>query len=155
MIQRDLGIQLNNVQYKAPAPALNDVVGGNVDAMIIDAGASREFFRAGKIHLLALTHERRPLAFQDVPTFSELGYPGSTAYIWIGYGVKAGTPPEMVRRLYQGFSAALKSKEYLAYMEQTGAGSEVVDFDPEKTRLYAQEERKRFAGLIGQIGYAN
>ena len=155
MIQRDLGIQLNNVQYKAPAPALGDVVGGNVDAMIIDAGAAREFFRAGKIHLLALTHENRPPAFQDVPTFSELGYSGSTAYVWIGYGVKAGTPPELVQRLYKAFSAALKSKEYLAYMEQSSAGSETVDFDPEKTRLYAQEERKRFARLIEKTGYTN
>jgi len=153
MIQHELGIELNSVQYKDPTPAMADVVGGNVDAMVIDAGAAREFFRAGKIQILALTHESRPQAFHDVPTFREQGYPGLTAYIWVGYAVKAGTPPEVVQRLYQAFSAALKSPEYVNYMEKSSSGSEVIGFDTDKTRAYVLEERKRFAALIDKTGY--
>ncbi len=153
MIQRDLGVQFNNIPYKDPAPAVNDVVGGNVDAMIIDAGGAREFYRDRKIDLLALTHETRPPAFTEIPTFAELGYPNSTAYIWVGYGVKAGTSPELVQRFYQAFSSALQSREYVDYMKQNSAGSELIDFGPDKTRLYAQEERKRFASLIERTGY--
>ncbi|GAB2478435.1 tripartite tricarboxylate transporter substrate binding protein [Comamonas humi] len=153
LIQHELGIELNSVQYKDPAPAMADVVGGNVDAMVIDAGAAREFFRAGKTQILALTHESRPQAFLDVPTFRELGYPGLTAYVWIGYAVKAGTPPEVVQRLYRAFSVALKSPEYVSYMEKSSAGSELIDFDADKTRAYVQEERKRFAALIDKTGY--
>jgi tripartite-type tricarboxylate transporter receptor subunit TctC len=155
MIQRELGIQLNNVNYKDPAPAVNDVVGGNVDAMLSDAGGAREFFRAGKTHILALTHERRPEAFKEVPTFKELGHPGLVAYIWTGFAVKAGTPPDVVERLYKAFSSALKSKEFTDYMAASNAGSEIVDFDPEKTRQYADQERKRFADLIEKTGYTS
>lgn len=155
LVQHELGIQLNSVQYKDPAPAINDVVGGNVDAMIIDAGGAREFFRAGKTQILALTHETRPPTFHDVPTFRELGYPELTVYVWIGYAVKAGTPPEVVQRLYRAFSAALKSPEYVSYMEKSSAGAELIDFDPDKTRAYVQEERKRFAALINKTGYTS
>jgi len=155
LIQHELGIELNSVQYKDPTPAMADVVGGNVDAMVIDAGAAREFFRAGKTQILALTHESRPPAFHDVPTFRELGYPGLTAYVWIGYAVKAGTPLEVVQHLYQAFSVALKSPEYVSYMEKSSAGSELIDFDADKTRAYVQQERKRFAALIDKTGYTS
>ena len=153
MIQRELGIELNNAPYKDPAPAVNDVVGGNVDVMISDAGGAREFYRAGKTEILAITHERRPEAFKDVPTFKELGHPGLVAYIWTGFGVKAGTPPEVVDGLYRAFSSALRSKEFTDYMTASNAGSEIVDFNAEKTRQYADSERKRFAALIEKTGY--
>ncbi|ARU05555.1 hypothetical protein CCO03_13465 [Comamonas serinivorans] len=153
MIQRELGIELNLAPYKDPAPAVNDVVGGNVDAMLSDASGAREFFRAGKTHILAQTHGRRPQAFHDVPTFQELGHPGLVAYIWTGFAVKAGTPPEVVAQLYQSFSRALKSKEYVDYMAANSSGAEVVDLDPEQTRQYLDAERKRFAALIDKTGY--
>ena len=153
MIQRELGIELNLAPYKDPAPAVNDVVGGNVDAMLSDAGGAREFFRAGKTHILAQTHERRPEAFKDVPTFKDLGHPKLVAYIWTGFAVKAGTPPEVVNKPYHAFSAALKSKAYQDYFTASNSGAEIIDFDPERTRKYLEGERKRFATLIEQTGY--
>ncbi|MDR0276172.1 MAG: tripartite tricarboxylate transporter substrate binding protein [Burkholderiaceae bacterium] len=154
MMQQELGIKLNTVAYKDPTPAMSDVVGGNINAMLGDSGGARPFFEAGKTHILALTNEQRPAVLSSVPTFQELGYPGLTAYIWVGFAVKAGTSPEIVNRLFQLFSAGLKSKEYLDYMEKSSGGTEVVGFDPEKTRLYAQEERKRFKALIEKTGYS-
>lgn len=153
MIQRELGIHLNSVPYKDPTPAISNVIGGNVDAMLIDAGSAREFVRSGKTRVIALTHERRPDIFNDVPTFKEMGYPQLVSYIWIGYAVKAGTPPDMVSRLYQAFSSALKSKEYMDYMAATNSGAETIDFNSEQALQYIDGERKRFAALIEKTGY--
>ena len=155
MIQQELGITLNMAPYKDPAPAVNDLVGGNVDAMLSDAGGAREFFRAGKTHILAQTHERRPESFKDVPTFKELGHANLVAYIWTGFAVKAGTPPDVAARLHQAVSNALKSKEFADYMAATNSGAEIVDFNPEQTRQYIDAERKRFAALIDKTGYGD
>lgn len=154
LVQRELGIRLNDVQYKGPTPALNDVIGGTVDAMLIDAGAAREFHLAGRVNMLALTHARRPEAFAEVPTFEELGYPKVTSYIWTGFAVKAGTPPEITQRLARSLAAGLKSKAYLDFMEKEKSGAEIIAYDPAQTRQYIQQENKRFADLVAQTGYS-
>lgn len=153
MIQRELGIELNVVSYKTPAPAANDVVGGIVDAILMDAGGARDFFIAGKTQILALTHERRLPTYEGVPTFKELGFPRLESYIWTGFSVKAGTPSDVVDELYQSISSALKSKEYRDYLLASNVGTEIVNFSPEKARQYQEEESKRFATLIAQTGY--
>lgn len=153
LMQRDLGIELNDVQYKSPTPAINDVIGGTVDAMLIDAGAAREFYLAGRINMLALTHARRPEMFNEVPTFEELGYPRVTSYIWTGFAVKTGTPPEIIQRLSQSLSAALQSKLHLDHLAKQKSGSEIMAYDPERAKQYIQQESKRFADLIANTGY--
>lgn len=153
MIERELGIRLNHVPYPSPAPAMNDVMGGTLDAMLIDASGVAEFHRAGKVKALAMTHEKRPVAFKDVPCFHELGYGGLTSYIWIGFAVKAGTPAPIVAELEQALTEAVDAPEFIQYVEATAAGGERVNFNGARTRQYLQEERKRFLQLIQSTGY--
>lgn len=115
MIQHELGVVFNHVSYKDPSTATNDVLGGNVDLLIRDAGGAREFVLAGKNQVLALTNEKNPGTFKDARTFSELGFPSLSIYVWTGYAIKSGAPKELTERLYQAFSGALRSKEYMAY----------------------------------------
>lgn len=153
MIERELGIKLNPIPYPSPSPALNDVMGGTLDAMLIDASGVSEFYRAGKVQALAMTHEKRPVAFKDVPCFHELGYRELTSYIWIGFAAKAGTPAPIIAELEQALTEAVDAPEFIQYVESTAAGGERVNFNGAKTRQYLQEERKRFQRLIQTTGY--
>jgi tripartite-type tricarboxylate transporter receptor subunit TctC len=153
MLERELGIQLNHVPYPSPSPALNDVMGGTLDAMLIDASGVAEFHRAGKVKALAVTHEKRPAAFSEVPCFHELGYGELTSYIWIGFAAKAGTPAAIVAELEQALTEAVDAPEFVQYVQATAAGGERVNFNGARTRQYLQEERKRFLRLIQTTGY--
>lgn len=153
MVERELGIQLNHVPYPSPGPALQDVLGGTLDAVLIDASGVAEFHRTGKVKSLAMTHETRPEAFKEVPCFHELGYGELTTYIWIGFAVKAGTPAPIVRQLEQALSEAIDAPEFVQYVEATSSGGERVNFNAAKTQQYLQQERQRFLQLIKSTGY--
>lgn len=91
------GIEAVHVPYKGSAPAINDLVGGHVSAMI--DGTAVPFVRDGALRGLAVTGPRRSQALPDVPTMSEAGVPGYAFASWHGVFVPAGTPGEIVSRL--------------------------------------------------------
>jgi tripartite-type tricarboxylate transporter receptor subunit TctC len=153
MIGSELNLNVINVPYKEPTPALTDLIGGNVDAMVIDGVGAREFYNAKKITALAITQEKRADLFPDVPTFAELGYPELTAYVWLGFAVKGGTPPDVVARLYQAFHQALFSKEYSDYLNKIRTGQERLGLDGAQARKYIESERARFRNVIEKTGY--
>ena len=96
------GLDMTHVPYKGSAPALTDVIGGQVNLMF-DAGVSAlPQVRAGKLRALAVTSAKRSLSAPDLPTVAEAGnLPGYEATIWFGLVAPAGTPREIVMRLAQ------------------------------------------------------
>ena len=105
MLKQSTGIAMTHVPYKGSAPALTDVIGGQVSLMF-DAGVSAlPQVRAGKLRALAVTSARRSSSAPELPTVAEAAnLPGYEATIWFGLVAPAGTPREIVTRLSQEFA---------------------------------------------------
>ena len=93
------GIDLLHVPYKGVGPALTDVIGGQIDAMIADVHLVAPHARSGRLRVLAVTGTERSNAMPDVPTVSEAGVPGYAAGTWFGLFAPTRTPAEIIARL--------------------------------------------------------
>jgi len=104
-------ITMRHIPYKGVTPALTDVIGGRVAAMIVNVISAKPHIDAGKLRALAVTSRKRAEALPNVPTVSEAGYGEYEALQWFGLFAPAGTPPRIVSRLHVLTVAALRDPE--------------------------------------------
>jgi len=97
------GIQLQYVPYRGTAPALNDLVAGQIDIIVDQTSNSISQVRAGNIRAYAVTDDKRVASAPDVPTVDEAGLPGFHMTLWSGLWVPKGTPKEIVAHRYARF----------------------------------------------------
>jgi tripartite-type tricarboxylate transporter receptor subunit TctC len=93
------GLKLQYVPYRGTAPALNDLVGGQIDIIIDQASNSMQQIRAGRIRAYAITDAKRLAAAPDIPTAEEAGLPGFHMTLWNGLWVPKGTPKNVIAKL--------------------------------------------------------
>ena len=93
------GLQMTHVPYKGSAPAIQDLLGGQVQLMFDNLPSALPQIKAGKLRALAVTTATRAAALPDVPTIAESGLPGFEASSWFGLLAPAGTPRDVVARL--------------------------------------------------------
>jgi tripartite-type tricarboxylate transporter receptor subunit TctC len=138
------GTYMLHMPYRGSAPALLDMVGGNMDVMFDNLPSSMAHIKAGKLKALAVTSARRSDALPDVPTVEEAGGPelkGFEASSWFGLLAPAGTPPEIVQRIQQEVAKALATpavKERLVAQGAIPGGNTPAEF----TALIDSEHRK-------------
>ena len=113
------GVDLVHVPYRGSAPALTDLLGGQVQVMFDNMPSSIEHIRAGKLRPLGVTTAVRSAALPDVPTVGDTlaGYEGSA---WFGMGVPKGTPKDVIDKLNREINAALKDEKMLAKLAELG-----------------------------------
>ena len=99
MLKTQAGIDMLHVPYKGSAPAVTDLIGGQVHLLIDVAAVSQPHVKSGKLKALAVTSSKRNPGFPELPTFDEAGLKGYQATGWQGLLVPAGTPPEVIARL--------------------------------------------------------
>jgi tripartite-type tricarboxylate transporter receptor subunit TctC len=131
-------VQTHHVPYKGASEAISAVVAGTVQLAFADVTGSFELVKGGKLRALAVASARRLSALPDVPTASEAGLPGFTAYIWVAAMVSARTPRAETDKL-----AALMSKiealpETREFYDRLGA--EVMQSGPEEMRTFQNAE---------------
>ena len=102
------GVQMTHVPYKGSAPALQDLLGGQVQLMFDNLPPSLPQIKAGKLRALAVTSATRAPALPDVPTVAEAGLPGFEASSWFGVLAPAGTPPAIVAKLHGALMTVMK-----------------------------------------------
>lgn len=124
VLEKDSGIGMTHVPYKGAAPAITDLLGGQVDVLITSTASVSSFIQNGKMRPLAVTSPRRIGVFAKVPTLEELGYKNTTFEDWYGFFAPAGTPPERVAYLHDSIVRSLKTPEVSKLI--TDGGSEVV-----------------------------
>ena len=105
------GTQLNHIPYKGAGPAMQDLIGGQVDLMFDGMGSSAPQIRANKLRALAVTTASRSPAFPEVPTMKEAGVPGYEVTTWYGIWAPAGTPPDIVNKLQTEVAKAMLRQE--------------------------------------------
>ena len=144
------GLELPHLPYKGGGPAMTDLVGGHVQAMLISSTLAVPQVNAGKARALAVTSEKRLAQLPDVPTFAEAGYPDFKPQQWTGLFVPAGTPPAVVARISSEFAKALNSPEVIARLRDLNA-EPVMSTQPEFA-AYLRREYDTLGKLIQARG---
>lgn len=109
-----------HVPYKGTAPALTEVVAGQVDMMFADLALIRRYAEAKRLKIIAVTGSKRAPAAPEVPTISEAGLKGYVIEPWFGVVAPAGVPPEIVSRLSASIVASLKSPDVVQRLDHLG-----------------------------------
>ena len=143
------GVSATHVPYKGAAPAMADLLGGQIDFMF-DPGIGLQNVRAGKLKMLAVGSPKRSPAFPDVPTMDEAGLAGFDADSWFGFYAPAATPPAVIARLNGEINKILSSKAFADRM--TALGAIAAPSTPAEFAARASSDNARFGALIRSAG---
>lgn len=144
------GIDLLHVPYKGSAPALTDLIGGQVQLMFDSLPSAMPFVKSGAIRALAVTTSKRTPALPDVPTIAESGYPGFSISTWYGVWAPAGTPAAIVQKLSGEIAAIVRQPDVRAQFEKLGA--EPVGNSPAEFSAFTKAELTKWAGIVKASG---
>jgi len=145
-------IQLLHVPYKGSAPALNDVLAGQVPLMFDLQATSAPFVRAGKLKALAVTGKTRSSAMPDVPTVIESGLPGYEVTAWFGVFAPAGLPKAIRDRLNADITAVIQMPDMQKRLRDLGA--EPDEGSADAFAAFARGEVGKWAGVVKKAGLA-
>jgi tripartite-type tricarboxylate transporter receptor subunit TctC len=134
------GINMLHVPYRGAAPALTDLMGGQVQVMFDNLPSSIEYIRAGKLRALGVTTAARSEALPDVPAVGEV-VPGYEASAWFGIGVPKGTPPEIIDKLNATVNAGLADPKLKARLADLG-GAPMIGTPADFGKVIAEETEK-------------
>jgi tripartite-type tricarboxylate transporter receptor subunit TctC len=144
------GMSLTHIPYKGGAPALAELIGGQVQALFSLALVATPQVKAGKVRALAITSARRSRVAPELPTVAELGFPGFEVIGWFGWLVPARTPDAIVTRLNAEIVKVLRST---ATQDRLVAlGSDPVGNAPREFAAFVSAERDKWAKVIKQAG---
>jgi len=149
LFKREAGLFMVHVPYRGAAPALSDVVGGQVPSMMVDLAAGAAFLKAGKLRPLAVANATRLPQLPDVPTFAELGYKNVEAAALVGLVVPASTPADVVGRLNKAVVAAIN--DATVHKRLVEFGVEPVGSTPEQYAALLATENARWHKLIHDL----
>ena len=140
------GIDVTSVPYKGTPEALTDVISGRVDFCFCPATNVIPMVKDGRLLALAVGSSRRSSGLPDVPTTEEAGVPNSAQNFWVGMGVHAKTPRDIVNKLHAETLKALNSPEIRTRWASLGQDSRV--FSPEQFDAYLRDDLARHAALV-------
>jgi tripartite-type tricarboxylate transporter receptor subunit TctC len=138
------------VPYKGSAPAVTDLVAGQVDLMFDNMPSSIGHIKGGSLRALGVTTAKRSPALPDVPTISETGVAGFEATSWFGVFAPAGTPKPVVDKLSAEIAKMLQQPDVKAKLAEQGA--EAVGNTPEAFGKFVQAEIDKWAKVIKAAG---
>ena len=138
-------IQMVHVPYKGSGPALNDLLGGQIDLMFNALIASAPHIRAGRVRALALTGSQRDRDFSQVPTLAET-VPGAVGDAWFGLSVPARTPPAVVERLRSEMARVLNAPETRNKLAEMGM--QTLNLGPREFQDFVQQEIRKWGPVI-------
>jgi tripartite-type tricarboxylate transporter receptor subunit TctC len=140
------GVNMTHIPYKGAGPALNDLLGGQVNMMFATATAAAPLIESGKVRALGVTTPERSPVRPEVPSIAEAGVPGYAAESWYGFFVPAGTPAEVVNKLNAATAKAAKSDAFRKRVE--GEGLVITAGTPKELAEYVSAEQKRWAAVV-------
>ncbi len=111
--KQNAGFEFVHVPYKGIAPAVQDMLGGTIDAMFAGATAAVPHLKSGKVKVLAISGTKRAKVLPDVPTFAESGFPKVEANFYLGLAAPRGTPVTVVNKIAADVRKVLEDKAFL------------------------------------------
>jgi tripartite-type tricarboxylate transporter receptor subunit TctC len=146
-------VNLTMVPYKGAAPAITDLIGGQIQVMFTTVASAAALIAGGQLRALAVTSAQRSPAFPDLPAVAEAGVPGYSAESWYGLFAPAGTSKDVIDRLNSSAAAAVQSEAFkkLAVNE----GLILVARPPEELDRYFRGEEARWRKVIQDAGISS
>jgi tripartite-type tricarboxylate transporter receptor subunit TctC len=150
LFQKITGTKLTHVPYKGTAPAVNDLLAGNVDLFFNELASSIELHKAGRARILAVTVKERVAALPDIPTLEEVGVVGCDSDTWHALTAPPGTPADVVAKINGAVNKALQDPELLTRYKQLtispGGGT------PADMAAFVKAETQRWGDVIRAAG---
>ena len=145
--------QVTTVAYKGTGPAMNDLLGGQVDFMCDQTTNTTSQIKAGEIKVYGVTTKARVAALSDVPTMDEAGLPGFEVSIWHGLYAPKGTPQPVVDKLVAALQTALKDATVVQRFGELGTEPVAADrATPDALRSHLKAEIDKWAPIIKAAG---
>ena len=144
------GIELNHVPYKGSGPAMQDLLGGQVKVSFAGIPNVLPHVKAGRLRALAVSTPQRSPDLPDVPTAAEAGVPGYQATLWLNLAAPAGTPGEIVQRLYAETAKALQDAELQQNFR--AAGVEASPMSPQELAGFMRGEFEKWGRVVRDTG---
>ena len=142
--------RMQHVPYKGAAPALTDLISGQIQLVFTSLPSVAQHIRAGTVNGLAVTGSKRAAAFKDIPTIAESGYPGFVINPWFGLFAPKGTPVAVVRQINADIRKILEDKETMDKFAQLGA--EPFDTRPEEFAAMLHADIQKWAAVVKSSG---
>lgn len=139
-----------HIPYRGAAPALTDLLGGQVPLFLDPPPNLLQPAKAGRIHLIGVASDKRLPILPDVPTFVEQGIPGLIGSTWASMIAPAGTPRDIVKRMSEAIHSIVRSEEIRAKMEAMGAFAE--GSTPEACDAFMAAETTKWGKVIQEAG---
>jgi tripartite-type tricarboxylate transporter receptor subunit TctC len=150
MLKADTGISMLHVPYRGVAPAITDVIGGQVDAAFSSVPSVLQMIRAGNVRALAVSSARRIAAAPEIPTIAESALPGFDVNPWWGILAPAGTDMAIVRKINTDVADILRSKEMIDFLATQGA--EPLITSPEEFLGILRADLVKWAKVVKDAG---
>jgi tripartite-type tricarboxylate transporter receptor subunit TctC len=147
MFKQMAGIEMTHVPYKGAAPALSDVISGNIQLMFESVSTSVPLIQSGALRPLGIGSPQRHPALPDVPTIAESGYPGYFVSVWNGLAVPAGLPDDVTRILTDSLDRVMNDPGFRAANEKVGFSS-LRPRSPAAIAEFMEAERVRWSAVI-------
>ncbi|MEI6547492.1 MAG: tripartite tricarboxylate transporter substrate binding protein BugD [Burkholderiales bacterium] len=153
LFQQAIATDLTTVPYKGTAPAMADLLGGQVDILCDQTTQTTPQILSGKLRALAITSPRRIDTLKDVPTAAEAGLPGFELAVWHGMYAPKNTPKPVVDKIVASMQAALKDPDLVKRFADLGAVMEPLDRQtPDALAKYLKSEIDKWAPIIKKAG---
>lgn len=150
LFRQQAKVDIMHIPYSGAAPAINDLVGGQVDMAVLNLAASVQFIRSGKLKALAYANPKRSALFPDVPTLAEAGVSGAESASWYSLAAPKGTPQEVLEKLNKAVQAVNQSPEYRKLMDAQGV--ELWTLTPQEATQYVEKDQLAMRKLVDSAG---
>jgi len=151
LLKAEAKIDIVHVPYKGAAPAVTDLVGGQVQMGIFDVPVLLQHIKSGKLKALAVTSAKRADALPDVPATAELGYPNVTSDNWYGLIMPAAAAAAIQRRVHAAATAALKSPAVVDQFAKVGGVA--APGTPQQYASFVTSEQAKWGKIVSAIGF--
>jgi len=151
MLARDAGVALSPVHYKGGAPALQDLMGGQIPVSINPIGELLPQLQGGKVRVLAVTSAQRSKFLPDRPSMAESGFPNIVISPWLGFFAPVKTPADVVKRLANGITDATQHGE--AQIGMLKLGMEPAALTPLGFREILKDDLERWGPIVKASGF--
>ena len=142
-------IKITHVPYGGAAPALKDLLGGQVQVGMLNLGATQAFIEQGKLKALAYGGTKRSALLPQIPTMAEGGVPGAETSTWYTLAAPKGTPPAVIETLRKAVAEVNADPAYQKVLASQGA--ERMDLSPAETTAFVQRDKVAMAQLLGTL----
>jgi tripartite-type tricarboxylate transporter receptor subunit TctC len=150
LLRQRTGLKMQHVAYRGAAPAVQDLLAGQVPFGVIDLASVQQHIAAGKLRAIGVASPARLALTPEIPTLAEQGLTDFTVYAWQGLVVPAATPPELVAKYSKALQAALNSTQVKARFQALSV--EGMPGTPQQMADFTRQERERWGKLVQEAG---